>query len=232
MSEGVTPFIYIGAVTVSAVLLIIACTMARRKPGPWSVKLAKVLGVVLLLKGGLWIYTTLAQGPWSIQTGLPLYLCDISVFIAAAACWWRIPWLVEITYFWGLAGVLQGTVTPELPDRFPHLLFIQYTVGHICVVAAAVYLTAGLRIIPRKGAMLRVFEWTLGYTALVGILDWTSGANYMLLRAKPPTWSLLSIMSPWPWYILEAAGLGLIFFLILDAFFWHQRRSEHSRASL
>ena len=220
---------YIGAVTVSAVLLIIACVMARRKPGPWSVKVAQVLGVVLLLKGGLWIYTTLAQGPWSIQTGLPLYLCDISVFIAAAACWWRIPCLVEVTYFWGLAGVLQGTVTPEFPEGFPHLLFFQYTLGHIGIVAAAVYLTAGLHIAPREGAMIRVFGLTVGYTAAVGILDWTTAANYMFLRAKPLTWSLLSIMGPWPWYIVEAAVLGFIFFLILDAFFWPSRRSKHTR---
>ena len=207
-------------------LLGIGCLLARTRPGPWTIVAARVLGVVLLAKGALWVFTSLDPGPWSVETGLPLYLCDIAVFIAAAACLWRIPLLVELTYFWGLAGVLQAIITPELPNGFPHLLFIQYTVGHLAVVSASVYLTVGLRIVPRKGAILRVFAITVGYTAAVGVVDWITGADYMLLRYRPPTWSLLSIMGPWPWYIVSAVGLAVVFFMVLDAPFWAARHRE------
>lgn len=231
MSGSDTPLVYISMVVATAVLLGIGCFAARSRPGSWTTMVARGLAVVLLAKGALWIFTAVDPGPWSVRTGLPLYLCDISVFIAAAACWWRIPLLVELTYFWGLAGVLQAIVTPELPNGFPHLLFIQYTVGHLAVVSAAVYLTVGLRIAPRPGATVRVFAITVGYTAAVGILDWITGANYMLLRHRPPTWSLLSIMGHWPWYILGATGLAVLFFTLLDAPFWASRRRARLDAS-
>ncbi len=226
MSGGDTPLVYIAIVAVALVLVGIATRAARRRPGPWTITVAQVLAVVLAAKGALWIYTSINPGPWSVQTGLPLYLCDIAVFVAAAACWWRTPLLVEITYFWGLAGVLEAIITPELPDGFPHLLFIQYTVGHLAVVAAAIYLTFGLRIAPRAGAMLRVFVITVAYTVAVGILDWITGADYMLLRYPPPTPSLLSLLGPWPWYIFGAAGVGALSFVLLDAPFWAQRRKS------
>lgn len=226
MSGSDTPFVYVSMVALAALLVSAGTLAARRRPGPWSVTVAKGLAVVLVAKGALWVFTATNPGPWTIQTGLPLYLCDLAVFIAAAACWWRIPILVEITYFWGLAGVLEAIITPELPDGFPHLLFIQYTVGHLAVVAAAIYLTFGLRIVPRAGAVLRVFAITVAYTAAVGIVDWITGADYMLLRYRPPTWSLLSVLGPWPWYILGATGVGLLSFALLDAPFLVQRRKS------
>ncbi len=44
---------------------------------------------------------------------------------------------------------------------------------------------------------------------MVGILDWITGADYMLLRYPPPTPSLLSAPGPWPWFVFGAAGVGL-----------------------
>ncbi|MGZ4750503.1 MAG: TMEM164 family acyltransferase, partial [Oryzihumus sp.] len=53
--------------------------------------------------------------------------------------------------------------------------------------------------------------------ALVGVFDWLTGSNYMFLAAVPEHASLLSVMGPWPWYILSAAGVALVILLILDA---------------
>ncbi|MHB8191458.1 MAG: YwaF family protein [Ferrimicrobium sp.] len=223
MSGSETPQVYVAIVAVAALIVGGGCAAARRRPGRWTLVASHALAVVLAAKGGLWIYTTLRAGPWTVQTGLPLFLCDAAVFIAAAACWWRLPLLVEIVYFWGLAGVLQAVLTPELPDGFPHLLFFQYTVGHLAVVAAALYLVIGLQITPRPGAMFKVFGVTVGYTVAVGVVDWVTDADYMFLRHRPHTWSLLSILGPWPWYLFIAAFVAFVFFLLLDAPFWARR---------
>jgi hypothetical integral membrane protein (TIGR02206 family) len=163
-------------------------------------------------------------GTFSAKTSLPLALCDMAALVAAAACWFRIPVLVELTYFWGLAGTLQAVITPDLNSGFPHLVFFQYMVGHIGIVLAAVFLVVGLRIAPRPGAVLRVFAITLGYTAFVGLVDGLTGANYMFLRSPPGEWTILRLLGPWPWYIGSAAGVALVLLLVLDAPFWRRRR--------
>ena len=48
------------------------------------------------------------------------------------------------------------------------------------------------------------------YTALVGWFDWVTGSNYMFLAAVPRNGALLSVLGPWPWYILSAAGVAIV----------------------
>jgi hypothetical integral membrane protein (TIGR02206 family) len=168
------------------------------------------------------------QGTWSAKTSLPLALCNVGVLVAAVACWWRVSLLVELTYFWGLTGTLQAVITPDLNVGFPHLVFFQYLVGHVGIVVAALFLVVGMRIVPRTGSVLRVFAITAGYTSLVGLVDALTGANYMFLRAPPGEWTLLRVLGPWPWYVVSAAGVGLVLIIVLDSPFWPGRR----RASL
>ena len=160
------------------------------------------------------------------QDGPPLALCDAAVLVAVAACWWQKPLLVELTYFWGLAGTLQAVITPDLNAGFPHLVFFQYLAGHLGIVLAAFYLVVGLRIAPRPGSVITTFAITLTYTALVGLVDVFSGANYMFLRRPPGNWTLLKVLGPWPWYIASAAGVALVLLAVLDFPFWLGRRRD------
>jgi membrane protein implicated in regulation of membrane protease activity len=50
----------------------------------------------------------------------------------------------------------------------------------------------------------------------------------MYLAAVPTHGSLLSVLGPWPWYILSAAAVALVLLLILDAPF-HRRRLVRSK---
>jgi uncharacterized membrane protein YwaF len=82
-------------------------------------------------------------------------------------------------------------------------------------VVAAVLLVVGRGIHPRPGAVARVFGATLIVAAAAGTANLLTGGNYMWLREKPDTWSLLDVMGPWPWYILSAAVLALVLFTLL-----------------
>jgi hypothetical integral membrane protein (TIGR02206 family) len=169
------------------------------------------------------------NGTWSARASLPLALCDIALVVAAVACWFPDQaLLVELTWFWGLAGTLQAVLTPDLSVGFPHLEFFEYIVGHVGIVAAAVYLVVGLGKHPRPGAVPRVFAITLGYTAFVGVMDGLIGADYMFLASRPVHWSLLSVLGPWPWYLVSAAGVALVLLFVLDAPFQASRRHEIS----
>jgi hypothetical integral membrane protein (TIGR02206 family) len=203
---------------------IAVCATARRRPGPWTVTVARLLGLVLLVDAGSYTVALVVAGSWSARTSLPLSLCDVAVLVAACACLWQVPVLVELTYFWGLAGTLQGLLTPDLSVNFPHLVFWEYVVGHLGIVFAALYLVVGLGITPGRHAVLRVFAISAAYTALVGTTDGLAGANYMFLRRPPSEWTLLRLLGPWPWYVVSASLVALVLFTALDAPFWSVRR--------
>jgi len=224
MTAIVSPAPYYTFVALGAVACAVLCFEARRRPGPWTVAAARVIGLVLIADAVSWTIALIVQGTWSADSSLPLALCNMAVLVAAAACWWRRPLLVELTWFWGLAGTLQAVATPDLTVGFPHLVFFEYVVGHVGIVTAALFLVVGLRIVPRPGAVPRVFAVTAGYTAVVGVVDLLTGADYMFLRSPPDTWSLLRLLGPWPWYILSAAGVALVLLVVLDAPFWYARR--------
>jgi hypothetical integral membrane protein (TIGR02206 family) len=217
---------YLATVVVALAAGAALCAGARSRPGRWTVIAARFLALVLASDALSWSISKVVAGTFRARTDLPFALCDAAVVVAAAACWWRKPLLVELTYFWGLAGTLQAVITPDLNVGFPHLVFFQYLVGHLGIVLAALYLVIGLRIAPRPGSVLSTFAITVAYTALVGLVDAFSGANYMFLRSQPGNWTLLRLMGPWPWYIASAAGVALVLLSVLDLPFWLARHHD------
>lgn len=202
------------------------CIAARRSPGRWTTVAARAIGLVLVADAIVFATVPITNHTWTARESLPLALCDVALVIAAAACWWPTqPLLIELTWFWGLAGTLQAIATPDLSVGFPHLEFFEYVVGHVGIVMTALYLVVGLGYRPRAGSVRRVFLITLAYTAFVGIVDAASGADYMFLASRPVHWSLLSVLGPWPWYLVSAAGLALVLLLVLDAPFRAGRRA-------
>jgi hypothetical integral membrane protein (TIGR02206 family) len=215
------------AVAIGTVICVSLCTACRRRPGPWVGFAGRAISVVLVADAVAFVGVPVADGRWSVQASLPLALCDVALIVAAVACWWPGPNLpLELTYFWGLAGTLQAVVTPDLSAGFPQLEFFEFVVGHLGIVIAALFLVVGLRLWPRRGSVPRVFAVTVAYTAFVGGFDWLTGSNYMYLAAVPTRWSLLSLLGPWPWYIVSATGVAIGLLLILDAPF-HRRRPSH-----
>jgi hypothetical integral membrane protein (TIGR02206 family) len=216
---------YWTAVAIGAVICLTLTLLARYRPGEWSRTAARVLAVVLAVDYVTSIVRPIAEHTFTVQASLPLSLCDIALVVAAFGCGWPDrPLLVELTYFWGLAGSLQGVLTPDLTQRYPQLQFFVYTVGHMGIVTAAIFLVAGMRRYPRRRAVVRIWLLTLAYAAALAVVDACTGANYMFLAQRPSTASLLSVLGPWPWYILSAAGVSIVFLAVLDAPFWPHRR--------
>ncbi len=198
------------------------CMLARRYPGRPTIVANCCLAIVLLGTSAAWIVTT-ASGRFSAATSLPFALCDVATLVAAVALVTRARVLVELTYFWGLAGTIQSLITPDLNVAFPRLEFFEYVLAHAGIVCAALVLVVGERIRPSPRAVPRVFVITLGYTAFVGLVDWVTGGNYMYLRQTPGNWTLLSVLGPWPWYMVSAAGVAIVLFTLLDLPFWQGR---------
>ena len=198
--------------------------LTRKHPGSWIRWVERSLSLLLVAVSVTWIVTTTTAVSWSWAYSLPLPLCDIATLVAAAGLWWKRPIWIELTYFWGLAGTLQALLTPDVNVGFPSLEFIEYVVAHVGIVVAALFLVVGEKIVPRPKSAGKVYLITLGYTAVVGVVDAITGGDYMFLRHPPSATTMLSVLGPWPWYIVSAAGVAIILLTALDAPFWRARK--------
>jgi hypothetical integral membrane protein (TIGR02206 family) len=168
-----------------------------------------------------------AAGPLHWWDLAPLQLCDLAIVVTLYALVTLKPLAVELAYFWGGSGTFIAMLTPDLREGFPSWWFFTFFTLHGGVVAAALVLTVGLGLAPRKGAVLRTLFVTNAYALVVGIVDAVTGANFMYLRAKPMEPSLLDHLGPWPVYILGGEVVAAALFLLLDLPF-RLRYSQHS----
>lgn len=211
---------HVAAVGVTAV----AAVAAARAPAPRA--LAVAVGAAYLVEHAWFV----ARGTWSLDFNLPLHLTDVVTIVSVLALWTGRPLLVELTWFWALTASLQAVLTPDLGADFPELIYWTFFITHGGAVVAAVLLVVGRGIVPRPGAARRAFAATVVVAAAAGTANLVTGGNYMWLREKPDTASLLDVMGPWPWYILSAAGLAVVLFALLAAPF-RRRPPQRSAGS-
>jgi hypothetical integral membrane protein (TIGR02206 family) len=156
---------------------------------------------------------------------LPLHLCNLTALFCGWALLTRHPLLCELSYFWGLAGTMQGLLTPDINYDFPDPLYLSFFLQHGSIVITALILPLGLGWIPRPKAARRAYGWLLVYAVSIFGINSALGTNYGFIMAKPEGASLLDVLGDWPWYIfwtlLIAAGL---FFLLELPFKKHRSK--------
>jgi hypothetical integral membrane protein (TIGR02206 family) len=216
---------HLAALTATALVATLSIGEARARPGRWIVLFSRTLAVLMLAAYTAENVAIVIRGTWSLERSLPLHLTDVVTVISALALWSPRPLLFELAYFWGLTASLQAVLTPDLDSAAPSLFFFTYFVTHCGAVVAAVFLAWGCELVPRRGAVRRVFLATAAFAVVAGLGDLLTGGNYMFLREKPEAASLLDLMGPWPWYILSGAVLAIAMFAVLDLPFRGRRRA-------
>jgi hypothetical integral membrane protein (TIGR02206 family) len=216
------------AVTVISIAVLVP--LARFRPGHWVTVASWLLAIFLVVNEIVYQIYQVANGTWAAGHSLPLYLCDIGAFVAAAALIRPRTILVEVTWFWSLAGALQGILTPDHVVILPSYDWLEFYGDHIGVVLAAAFLVVGRRAHPQPGAVVRVIAVSVAVLAAVGVVDAITGGNYDFLRFPSPG-SIQSLLGPWPWYILGTTVVGLVLFAVLDAPFWPERRRAKRQAA-
>ncbi len=157
---------------------------------------------------------------------LPMHLCDWASFAVIIALIWRGQLAYELAYLWGLSGTFQAVLTPDLTEAFPSPFFIGFFVDHCGIIVSVLFLTWGLAMRPKPGAVLRAWCWSQTYLLCASVVDWLFKVNYGYLRAKPSHGSLLDYFGPWPWYILTLEVMTLVFFTVFYAPFWFANRRK------
>ncbi|MFZ4765143.1 MAG: TIGR02206 family membrane protein [Roseimicrobium sp.] len=229
-----SPFVFGGSPHVAvlvATAFLAGCLVALRR---WRMDRVAhsaevVLGTILLLVWPARVAVLEGLGSLTLANGLPCHLCDLAAILGGFALLTRNRWAAELLYFWGLAATWQGLITPAVAFDWPHPEFVVFVMLHAGVVIAAVHVTWGMRLTPRKGAVLRAMGWLAVYAGLAGIVNLAVGseiANYGFLCSKPPSASLLDHLGPWPWYIGSIGLVALACFTLLDLPFWALRKAE------
>ncbi|WP_408899528.1 TIGR02206 family membrane protein [Nocardioides sp. R1-1] len=147
---------------------------------------------------------------------LPLHLCDLAWVAATWALWTHRPFPVALTFFWGLTLTVQGVLTPSLNEDLPHPRYFAFWALHLLIVLAAVYLVAGLRLVPRWRDYGAAVLTTLAWAAATYAFNLVADTNYGYLMRKPGR-SILDLLGPWPWYVVQEIAIVLAAWALMTA---------------
>lgn len=206
--------------------LLILLTLLRRFGSKAAPVAEHALGVLLLCH-----WPMVALGHWYNGTSewgnsLPLHLCDVAGIAGGIALLTRRRLAAEIVYFFGLAGTLQGLITPNLDQDFPAFRYFAFFILHGGVVVAALHVVFSMGCPPREKSVPRMVGLTLVYATLAGLVNAATGANFAFLCEKPAQASLMNVLGPWPWYIGSLVLLCGVFYTILYLPFFIARRAK------
>lgn len=152
---------------------------------------------------------------WSFQDSLPLELCSISLIATIVLLWSGNKRLYGFVFFAGIGGAFQAMLTPVLDLGFPHFRFFHFFYTHIGIILTALYYTWIKGYKPTfKGILITMFVLNVWLPLIFTINILTQG-NYMFLREKPLSGSILDFLGPYPWYILSLEIVAFLIFLCL-----------------
>ena len=197
---------------ITLVLFVVMLLLSRTR---WAELSQRVLGGVLLAMYPVGLVVHALYGSLSVLTALPLQYCDIATLAGGIALWTRRPFFCEVVYFFGIAGTLQGLLTPALIYEFPDPRFFLFFIMHGGVPITAIYVVTAMGVRPRPGAVLRIMTFSVAWYAVIAVVNYALGANYAFQCTKPVQASLFDQLGPWPWYNLSTIGLGLVFYSLL-----------------
>ena len=163
-----------------------------------------VLAIWLAVWELSWHAWSIYYGIWTIQTNLPLHLCSVFIWLSVIMLIKKNTTIYELAYFLGIGGAMQALITPDAGIYgLPHFRAVQTLAAHGGIVLAALYMTIveGLR--PTWQSFKRVFQWTNIYVVIVFFINLAIGSNYLFIAHKPEFPTLIDLLAPWPWYILE-----------------------------
>ena len=160
----------------------------------------------------LWM---LLNGSWHVSHAIPLELCGISLILTVILLLIRNKLIYEILLFTALLGASQALFTPLLNYDFPHFRFFHFFYTHLMIIWVPLYFTWAKGYRPSIWSVLKLFIFLNVLMPVIMFINKLVGGNYMFLRHKPRSASLLDVLGPYPWYILSLEGLLISFSLIV-----------------
>jgi len=179
--------------------------------------LAWTVAPVLVVGELVWYAYRFRVEGFQFPAGIPLQLCDLTVWLTAFTLLARRQAVFEFTFFAGLTGAAMALIFPDLWAPLCSYPSIYFFFNHGLVVASLTALAWAGEMRPKPGCVWRSMVVLNAYAAVVAVFNVAFKTNYMYLCKKPEAASPLDYLGPWPWYVLsgEVVALGLFALLWL-----------------
>lgn len=187
------------------------------------------LAIILLIGEVALILWYIATEQFSIAYSLPLHLCRLAAILAAVMLITNNKQLYQIVYYLGLGAAVPALISPDISGyNFPHFTFFKFFINHSGIVTAVIYMTLIEGYRPQFKSIIKTIIGLNLYAGVMMLFNSLIGGDYLYLRAKPPSPSIMDYLGDWPWYIINleliAVGLFLIYYL---PFFFYNLRTDY-----
>ena len=176
--------------------------------------LGNILGFLIFINFPIWVLLEFIGGSFDVKLHLPLHLCRFANLLLPFVMLRRNEFLFQILFYWGLSGMFQAIITPDIVQDFPHFHYFRFFIGHHLMIVALMYIIIVYKMKPTIEGLKNSFFGLNLFLVIAFLANILLDANYFWIMEKPPTGSLLDYMGPWPWYILTAEFLALAHFAL------------------
>jgi len=180
-------------------------------------KLGIALGFMVMSNYIIWVILEGVAGTFDMKLHLPFHLCRFANLAIPIVMIYKKNRLFQILYFWGMSGMIQGAITPDVTHGFPHFHFFRFFIGHNGMVLTLIYAIVVYELKPTLKGLWESFLGLNLFLVLAAIINFGLGSNYFWICEKPLTASLLDYLGPWPWYILVGEFVAILHYFVAYA---------------
>lgn len=196
-------------------LIAVSLALLVRRRGNIVRPVCYILGTIIMVNELLWYVYRIYHGWVIFPEGLPLHLCDLTLWLTVFAAFTLKSWSYEPAYYFGIGGTTMAILTPDLWVSFPSYPAIQFFLAHGMVVVTILTMTLGKIMKPRPRSVWRVMILLNGYAILIGIFNLIFDTNYLYICQKPGSYSILDYFGSWPLYIFVTEVFAVLLFIML-----------------
>lgn len=173
-----------------------------------------ILGILIFYRIVRVIYYT-SSGLYTIREYLPLHMCQIASLALMVALYNKNERAFTIAYFYGFIGGIVAILTPDTGKQaFPHISIVLFFMLHVFMNYGVLYLLFVEKMRPSFQGYKFMLKFSLIYAGIIIIFNSIVGSNYLYLRNKPVSGSILDFLPPYPYYV-PFAVLLFLFYLTL-----------------
>lgn len=174
----------------------------------------KLIGIaIFMLKMGELFYRhAIVKEP--IIDLLPLHLCNLSLIFAILVLVFRVDFLFQIIYYWGI-GAIFAILTPDVKRGFPDFATISFFITHFFVLYAPICCITAFNMKPTLKGFWTSFFTLNFFAVIIFFINAKIGKNYMFLNRIPDFSSPLNSFGEWPYYLIALEVLYLIITYLL-----------------
>lgn len=209
-----------------AVMCMLALFTFRKSLIPYRRYIRITVGWTLLVSRLSLDFWYISTGQWFVHSSLPFELCSIASIVCAIMLLAKSKFLFEIFYFIAIGGAIQAILTPELVFGFPQYRYMQFFLDHTLLILAPLILISLYGFSLTFRSVIKSFIALNIIAAIVYGINVVIDANYMFLRHKPSTASVIDFLGPYPYYILSLEIVAIIVFLMLYLPFLRKRNAK------